>query len=143
MKRFILYSLPCLLLLSCAGPQIKEEEEVVIEDKTVDIELSDPPENTKWTLKADETYIFSWSEAEGQSNYKLLFSLSADMSKPYAVSVRGTSQRVSGASLDGYMQELGVESEATADIWWSVAPYKEVAHINYNTFVSKLTITRM
>lgn len=143
MKRFILYSLPCLLLLSCAGPQIKEEEEVVIEDKTVDIELSDPPENTKWTLKADETYIFSWSEAEDQSNYKLLLSRSADMSKPYAVSVRGTSQRVSGASLDGYMQELGVESEATADIWWSVAPYKEVAHINYNTFVRKLTITRM
>ena len=143
MKRILAFTLIPLAVLACAGPQINVEEEVEEETKTYSLDLQQPENSTVWTLEADKTYTFSWQAVPGQTNYKLLFSKSQDLSSPYTVSIRKTSQDLDGRTLDGYLQELGIASEATADIWWSVLPYKEVAHTEYTTFTRKLTVTRL
>lgn len=143
MKKYFSYIFILALSLSCAGPQIKEKEEEVIETETVQINLSAPANNEAWVLVSEESYTFSWEAAKGQTNYKLELSLSEDMSGAYEVSTRGTSQTLTGSILDSYVKELGVAAEATADIYWSVLPYKEVAHTEYKTSVRKLTITRL
>lgn len=143
MKRYLTYAIALAFAFSCAGPQIKEEEEVEIETKTFDIALSAPEDGSTWTLEKDAEYTFSWEKVEGQTNYKLALSRSQDMSSPYEISIRGGSQIITGANFDTYLQEMGVPSEATVDIWWSILPYKEVAHIEYTTNVRKLTVTRL
>ena len=143
MKRSIVYSLIPVLALACAGPQVIDEPEEQIETKTYDLKLTEPADAASWVLDADGTYTFSWEAVPGQTNYKLVLSKSQDLSNPYIVSIRSTSQALDGKTLDGYLQELGVASEATADIWWSVLPYKEVAHTEYTTSVRKVTVTRL
>ena len=143
MKRyFACLALP-LFALACAGPQIKEEEEVQVETKTYEIALSAPADATVWELEADGVYSFEWEKVPGQTNYKLLFSKSSDMSSPYTVNTRGASQQLDGATLDSYLQALGIASEATEEIFWSVSPFKEVAHTEYLTQVRSLTVTRL
>lgn len=143
MKNHLTYTLPILLLLSCAGPQIKEEEEPEVETTTYEIVLKTPADAVSWELEAGGSYLFEWEKVPGQTNYKLQFSRSADMSSPYTVSTRGSSQELDGKTLDSYLQELGIQSEATADVWWSVLPFKEVEHTEYTTSVRKLTVTRL
>ena len=143
MKRYFAYTLIPLLALACAGPQIIEEEEEEEETRTYELKLSSPADAAAWTLEAEGTYTFAWEAVPGQSNYKLVLSKARDLSAPYTISSRGTSQAMDGKTLDGYLQELGIASEATADIWWSVLPYKEVAHTEYTTGVRKLTVTRL
>ena len=143
MKRTLACILIPLLALACAGPQIKQEEEVEEETKTYNLGLTQPADAAVWTLEADATYTFSWEAVPGQTNYKLVFSKTEALEAPCTVSIRGTSQALDGKTLDGYLQELGIASEATADIWWGVLPYKEVAHTEYTTHVRKLTVTRL
>ena len=143
MKRYFAYTLIPLLALACAGPQIIEDEEEEEETRTYELKLSSPADAAAWTLEAEGTYTFAWEAVPGQSNYKLVLSKARDLSAPYTISSRGTSQAMDGKTLDGYLQELGIASEATADIWWSVLPYKEVAHTEYTTSVRKLTVTRL
>ena len=143
MKRSIVYSLIPVLALSCAGPQVIDEPEEQIETKTYELKLTEPADATSWVLDADGTYTFSWEAVPGQTNYKLVLSKAQDLSAPYVVSIRGTSQALDGKTLDGYLQELGIASEATADVWWSVLPYKEVAHTEYTTETRKVTVTRL
>ena len=143
MKRVIVYSLIPLLALACAGPQVIEEPEEKVETKTYDLKLTEPADAASWVLDASGTYTFSWEAVPGQTNYKLVLSKAQDLSAPYVVSIRGTSQALDGKTLDGYLQELGIASEATAEIWWSVLPYKEVPNTEYTTNVRKVTVTRL
>ena len=143
MKRLFAYPLAALLTLACAGPQVIDDEVIEHETETYELRLSEPVDDQEWALAPEASYSFTWEAVPGQSNYKLILSKSQDLSSPYVVSVRGVSQALDGKTLDGYLQELGVASEATAEIWWSVLPYKEVPYTVYNTYVRKLTLTRL
>lgn len=141
--RYFVFPLAALLAAACAGPEVKEDPVIEKPTETYEIVLSEPAAETVWTLEAETTYSFCWEAVPGQSNYKLQLSLSSDMSNPYTISTRGTSQSVSGSSLDTYLQELGMESQQTSDVYWSVLPYREVDHTVYKTQVRKLTVTRL
>lgn len=140
-KRFILVL--TALAAACAGPQIKEEPEEIIETKTYDIALTAPAEGASWALQAEEQYTFEWQKAEGQTNYKLVLSQFKDLSRPKTIDARGTSLTISGSTLDGYIKELGIEENTTHNVYWTVLPYKEVAHTEYKTFTRTISVTRM
>ena len=144
MKQILKFAPLALAVLAVAcGPQIKKQEEEIIETKTYDIALSEPADAASWTLSETEDYNFSWEAAPGQTNYKLQLSLLRDISNPKSISVRGTSQKLSGKVLDGYLKELGIGPEETETIYWSVAPYASVKNTEYKTQVRKLTVKRM
>lgn len=132
-----------IFLAACAGPQIKDEPEEKVETVTHEIVPEAPADHAEWTLSAEESYTFSWATVPSQNNYKLLLSRSENLSNPYVINTRGGAQTISGKTLDGYLQELGIASEQTATLWWSVLPFTEVKNTVYKTYVRQLTVTRL
>lgn len=85
--------------------------------------------------------MFSWKNAKGVNSYKIRFSRSADLSKPYDVRAMSNPVSYKYKAFDGFLEALGVKNEETATIWWSViASDKED---KFDKQVRSLTVKRL
>lgn len=119
-------------------PEPEPEPEPVV---TPTIELSAPEDNATIVLSPEGSVSFNWIKVDGINNYKLALSLDKDMGNPYTVAALTAPLTFTGKEFDKAVGELGVESESTADIYWSIIPFS--ARTEAETQVRKMTVTRL
>lgn len=105
------------------------------------IELVAPEDNVTFTIEKGVDVSFSWNKVAGISNYKILFSLDEKMSSPVSVPALAVPLVFTGEEFDNTVESLGVESEQTADVYWSIVPYS--SRNEAETQVRKMTVTRL
>lgn len=135
-------TLVCSIFVSVAcekSPVTEPEPEQPAE--LVPIVLTAPENGTSIDLVNAEPVVFSWKNAKGVNSYKIRFSRSADLSKPYDVRAMSNPVSYKYKAFDGFLEALGVKNEETATIWWSViASDKED---KFDKQVRSLTVKRL
>lgn len=110
-------------------------EEFTATPKSVFVTRLDPSKNViapadgmRYNLDDQQNSIsFEWRPAIGATKHTLYFALNKTFSKNKAVSLGAKDGRysISATTLDGIAGELGVEPDATCDIYWKVVPEGE------------------
>jgi len=138
--KYMLLPLTVLAMLaaSCEKPAPEPEPEPEPEIQT--IELLTPADGSAINLTEAEEVSFTWKKVDGINNYKMLVSIKDDMSNAYSVPALQLPLTFTSKEFDDIAEELGVEEEATASVYWSIVPFS--ARQEANSQVRRLEITR-
>jgi len=141
-SKLLLAFLPALIICcEKASTSTPTKEVTPTEQEAQLISLISPDEGASIAISGSESYEFKWQSIDGVTMYKLNFSLKSDMSDPKSVAALRNPLSITGSSLDSYIADLGVESQGTATIYWSVSPWS--SEVKYENEVRSFTVTRM
>lgn len=133
--------IPCAMMCACVKPEPEPSDDPQEVTKDPMIELIAPSQDAEIVLSEDSSVSFEWKKAEGINNYKFAMSLSQSMSDAYTIAALSIPLTFTGEEFDAAVASLGVEGEATADIYWSIIPFSD--RNKAETQVRKMTVTRL
>lgn len=91
------------------------------------VELMSPTNNSNYSCNSCDEIFFQWGAIEGIEEYDIEFSLDSDFATKEVYNLSDgendpTSEYVSVEYLDAMLQNLGVEAESSAMVYWRIVP---------------------
>lgn len=86
------------------------------------IALTNPADNARVDLSAAASTVFGWRDVDGIDGYRLVMSLSAELSAPQNMTVGSNPFYLTAADFDAAAAALGIGEGARQRVYWSVVP---------------------
>ena len=116
-KSFILTV--CFALVAFAACEKPYEYPTYEEEELPAIELIAPAADAVVDLESVDEVVFEWSKLEVNS-FKLLFSLSEDMSNAKEIAAPNNPMKIKAKTLSDFLAQFGLAYEESRDFYWSV-----------------------
>lgn len=135
-KSFILTA--CFALMAFAACEKPYEYPTYEEEDLPKIELFAPAADAAVDLESVDEVVFEWTDLEVNS-FKLLFSLSEDMSNAKEIAAPNNPMKIKAKTLSDFLAQFGLGYEESADFYWSVVVWGTK---QAETSVRKITLKR-
>lgn len=120
MNRFLFLLFLSLVVLSCEKP-LPEDDTLKDVLTTPVIELTAPADGSSIDLEEVDAVEFEWTTVEGVNSYKILISVSEDMSSAKEISAVNNPMKVKSETIDAVLKGFGLGYEESGTFYWSVA----------------------
>lgn len=137
MKHLLILAAASLLALACGKEPVPGKP---AEEPKIPIELLRPFADAKVALDDVDYIRFEWKAVEGISNYKLYLSTNEDLSSPQVLVPDSNPINIEKDEMDRILESLGVSADKSADIYWSILPFRDNCKIENQ--IRKFSITR-